>query len=111
MRRFERYRSIFADFAPAIFFGYRGTARDTRRRFRVSFDDSRCGAGVDNTSSYRLADRDGTASAQIPFGNTCRYLRCCPYRLISLPLGADQAMLDPHDIQHAVELESRRLDL
>jgi len=32
-------------------------------------------------------------------------------RLVSLPLGEDQAMLDPHNLQHAVEVESRRLDL
>src|SRR5690349_5210583 len=31
--------------------------------------------------------------------------------LVRLPLGEDQAMLDPHNLQHAVEVESRRLDL
>src|ERR1051326_5844601 len=28
-----------------------------------------------------------------------------------LPLGKDQAMLDPHNLEQAVEVESRRLDL
>ncbi len=31
--------------------------------------------------------------------------------LINLPLGEDQAMLDPHAVQHAVQVESGGLDL
>ena len=69
------------------------------------------GAGV-LTIGGILKDERRTPSRRSRAGWSLRPCTCRgAVRLIDLPLGEDQAVLDPHNVQHAIQVEAGRLDL
>src|SRR5215468_9640509 len=64
--------------------------------------------GVQTTGVETLS-LAGTLSWVIPNADCRMKQEFAMDKLVSLPLGEDQAMLDPHNLEHAVEVESRRL--
>jgi hypothetical protein len=56
------------------------------------------------------------ASNWVRIESLCGWSLCSAHvprgvRLINLPPGEDQAVLDPHNVQHAIQVEAGRLDL